>query len=253
MGQNHFAPVPTAVYGLSLLMPATAWYFLQTALIRSQGSNSLLARAIGRDFKGKASFVLYIVGIVSAFIDTRVSDATYVLVAFSSVCLWYQPSPLPWVPFRFWLSGESLDCRRAWATTAFAPGAIFPSQNQCRGIFLQYPQPLVVGPEGAALGGDGLFGAICPAVRLCEPGFDYSHEPVMRSARRLTRSAALACSARSALASAARRSASAWLGIHTCFRHPPVGLCRVGPCLGPISPASFCVGAGFRCGCPLRQ
>jgi hypothetical protein len=62
-------------------MPATAWYFLQTALIRSQGSNSLLARAMGRDFKGKASFVLYIVGIVSAFIDIRVSDATYVLVA----------------------------------------------------------------------------------------------------------------------------------------------------------------------------
>jgi uncharacterized membrane protein len=81
MGQNHFAPVPTAVYGASLLMPATAWYFLQTALIRSQGSNSLLARAIGRDFKGKASFVFYMVGIVSAFIDTRVSDATYVLVA----------------------------------------------------------------------------------------------------------------------------------------------------------------------------
>jgi uncharacterized membrane protein len=81
MGQNHFAPVPTAVYGVSLLMPAFAWYGLQMALIRTQGQDSPLARAIGRNVKGKISPLLYIVGIVSAFIDTRIADALYVVVA----------------------------------------------------------------------------------------------------------------------------------------------------------------------------
>ena len=81
MGQNHFASVPTAVYGVSLLMPALAWYGLQTALIRTQGRDSMLARAIGRDIKGKLSAWLYIAGIISAFIDTRIADAMYVVVA----------------------------------------------------------------------------------------------------------------------------------------------------------------------------
>ncbi len=81
MGQNHFAAVPTAVYGVSLLMPALAWYGLQLALIRTQGRNSTLARAIGRDVKGKLSPLLYIVGIISAFLDTRIADAMYVVVA----------------------------------------------------------------------------------------------------------------------------------------------------------------------------
>lgn len=81
MGQNHFAPLPTAVYGVSLLMPALSWYGLQLALIRRQGRDSALARAIGRDFKGKLSAWLYMIGIVSAFLDTRIADAMYVAVA----------------------------------------------------------------------------------------------------------------------------------------------------------------------------
>jgi uncharacterized membrane protein len=81
MGQNHFAAVPTAVYGVSLLMPAFAWYCLQLALVRAQGPDSALARAIGRDVKGKISPLLYIAGIAFAFVDTRLADAMYVLVA----------------------------------------------------------------------------------------------------------------------------------------------------------------------------
>jgi uncharacterized membrane protein len=81
MGENHFAPVPTAVYGVGLLMPAIAWNGLQLAIIRTQGSESALARAIGRDLKGKVSPVLYVAGILFSFLDTRIADAIYVLVA----------------------------------------------------------------------------------------------------------------------------------------------------------------------------
>src|SRR5262249_28940858 len=75
MGENHFAPVPTAVYGVVLLMPALAWYGLQLAIIRRQGSASMLARAIGRDLKGKVSPVFYVAGILCAFLDTRLANA----------------------------------------------------------------------------------------------------------------------------------------------------------------------------------
>jgi uncharacterized membrane protein len=87
MGENHFAPVPTAAYGVALLMPALAWYGLQLAIIRRQGSDSMLARAIGRDLKGKVSPVLYIAGILCAFLDTRIANAIYVLVAL----MWFIP------------------------------------------------------------------------------------------------------------------------------------------------------------------
>ena len=81
MGENHFAPVPTAAYGVALLMPALAWYGLQLAIIRTQHDDAMLARAIGRDLKGKISPVLYLAGILSAFLDPRIADAIYVLVA----------------------------------------------------------------------------------------------------------------------------------------------------------------------------
>jgi uncharacterized membrane protein len=81
MGENHFAPVPTAAYGVAMLMPALAWYGLQLAIIRRQHDDSMLARAIGRDLKGKASPVLYVAGILFAFFDPRIADAIYVLVA----------------------------------------------------------------------------------------------------------------------------------------------------------------------------
>ena len=80
-GRNHLAPIPTALYGFSLLMPALAWYGMQTAIIRREGESSALARALGRDLKGKITPAIYIAGIVSAFYDTRIADAFYVLVA----------------------------------------------------------------------------------------------------------------------------------------------------------------------------
>ena len=81
MGENNFAPVPTAVYGLSLLMPVLAWQVMQWAIIRTEGRESTFARAIGRDLKGKISPVLYVAGIVLAFVDARVAAAVYLLVA----------------------------------------------------------------------------------------------------------------------------------------------------------------------------
>ena len=80
-GRNHLAPIPTALYGFSLLMPALAWYGMQAAIIRREGRSSMLARALGRDLKGKITPAIYIAGIVLAFFDTRIADALYVLVA----------------------------------------------------------------------------------------------------------------------------------------------------------------------------
>ena len=77
MGENGFAPVPTALYGVSLLMPSIAWYVMQTTIIRQQGPDSLLRRAIGRDIKGKISPVLYLTGIALAFVNTAASGAIY--------------------------------------------------------------------------------------------------------------------------------------------------------------------------------
>jgi uncharacterized membrane protein len=68
MGQNHFAALPTAMYGVSLLMPAGAWYLLQIAINRTHGTESLLAKALGHDIKGKISLLLYLLGIALAFV-----------------------------------------------------------------------------------------------------------------------------------------------------------------------------------------
>jgi uncharacterized membrane protein len=87
MGENDFAPVPTALYGVSLVMPAFAWLGLQYAIIRNQGPESALARAVGRDLKGKLSPLLYGLGILLAFVDTRIAGTLYVLVAL----LWLVP------------------------------------------------------------------------------------------------------------------------------------------------------------------
>lgn len=81
MGENHFAAVPCAVYGLVLLMAALAYWLLQRAIIASQGRDSLLARAVGRDWKGTLSPVLYVLGIAATPWSTRLSQALYVLVA----------------------------------------------------------------------------------------------------------------------------------------------------------------------------
>jgi uncharacterized membrane protein len=81
MGEHHTAPVPTAVYGLNLLLSAMAWYIMQTTIIRAQGTNSTLAKALGSDVKGKISPVFYSSGILLAFVDTLISDMLYALVA----------------------------------------------------------------------------------------------------------------------------------------------------------------------------
>ena len=81
MGENHFAPLPTAVYGAALLMPALAYYLLQMAIIRTQGTNSPLAKLLGNDVKGKISPVLYVTAIALAFVSPWISCGIYVLVA----------------------------------------------------------------------------------------------------------------------------------------------------------------------------
>ena len=81
MGENILAPVPTAVYGIILLMPAISYYLLQKAIVHQQGANSVLASALGSDLKGKLTLVLYASGIAAAFISPGMSVLTYVLVA----------------------------------------------------------------------------------------------------------------------------------------------------------------------------
>jgi TMEM175 potassium channel family protein len=81
MGENHFAPVPTALYGAVLLMAAAAYWVLQRTIIVFQGTTSLLAHAVGVDFKGKMSPVIYAIAIPIAFLNSWISQSLYVLVA----------------------------------------------------------------------------------------------------------------------------------------------------------------------------
>jgi uncharacterized membrane protein len=81
MGENHFAPGPTVLYGVVLLMAAIAYYVLQSLIIASQGADSMLKRAVGGDWKGKASPVLYLAAIACAWISPWVSLALYATVA----------------------------------------------------------------------------------------------------------------------------------------------------------------------------
>ena len=81
MGENHFVQAPTALYGAALLMPAIAYYLLQRAIVRHQGAQGPLAKALGRDVKGKISPLLYLAAIGMAFVLPLISHAIYVLVA----------------------------------------------------------------------------------------------------------------------------------------------------------------------------
>lgn len=81
MAENHFAPLPVALYGVNLLMAAIAYYILQTLILRIHGKDSLLAKALGKDLKGKASPILYIVAIVMTFFNEWVAGGIYVFVA----------------------------------------------------------------------------------------------------------------------------------------------------------------------------
>jgi uncharacterized membrane protein len=81
MGENSFAPLPTAVYGAVLLLAAVAWRVLVMAIEASEGPDSKLAAAVGTDTKGMVSALLYAVAIPAAFVHQAISEAIYVLVA----------------------------------------------------------------------------------------------------------------------------------------------------------------------------
>ena len=81
MGENHFAPVPTAAYGGVLLLAAVAYMILQRAITRSQGPTSVLAAALGRDIKGKLSPAFYAVAIPLALVRPGLAGALYAAVA----------------------------------------------------------------------------------------------------------------------------------------------------------------------------
>jgi uncharacterized membrane protein len=87
VGENHVAPTPTAVYGFVLLMAAIAYYILQRTIIVQQGRDSLLAAAIGGDWKGKLSPALYLIAIPVSFVSPRFASGLYVFVAL----LWLVP------------------------------------------------------------------------------------------------------------------------------------------------------------------
>ncbi|HEY0072543.1 MAG TPA: TMEM175 family protein [Abditibacteriaceae bacterium] len=87
MGENHFAAMPVALYGVALLMSAIAYYILVHQLIRQHGSDSLLAKAIGTDFKGKISIALYLAAIGLSFVNSWLGFSLYVAVAI----MWFIP------------------------------------------------------------------------------------------------------------------------------------------------------------------
>lgn len=89
MGENHFSKWPVALYGVVLIMNAIAYSILATLLIRSEGKDCALAKAMDGGMKGKISVVLYAVGIILSFINPRISLGVYVAVA----VIWFIPDP----------------------------------------------------------------------------------------------------------------------------------------------------------------
>jgi uncharacterized membrane protein len=89
MGENHLAATPTAVYGFVLLMAAIAYYVLQRVIIARQGRESLIALAVGKDWKGKLSPAVYLTAIPLAFVNSWIASGLYVFVAL----LWLIPDP----------------------------------------------------------------------------------------------------------------------------------------------------------------
>jgi uncharacterized membrane protein len=89
MGENHFAPLPVALYGVLLLLAALAYFILVRALLSLHGEESTLATALGRDFKGKLSLVIYATAVPLAFLVTWLAFGLYVLVA----VIWLVPDP----------------------------------------------------------------------------------------------------------------------------------------------------------------
>lgn len=89
MGEHYLMPLPTAVYGVTLVLAAVAYTILQHTIIAHQGPNSPLALAVQADIKGKLSIVLYLSAIPLAYVNPWISDALYAAVA----CIWLVPDP----------------------------------------------------------------------------------------------------------------------------------------------------------------
>jgi len=88
MGENHFTTVPTVLYGIVLLMAAIAYYLLQQSIIRAQGRDSILKKAIGRDWKGKLSPLLYIAAVIAAILRSSwIAQSILVMAAL----IWFIP------------------------------------------------------------------------------------------------------------------------------------------------------------------
>lgn len=81
IGENHFAPAPMAVYGFALLMSSIAYFILQNTIIKHQGEQSILRSALGKDWKGKASPILYSVAIISCLLGSWIAGAIYIFAA----------------------------------------------------------------------------------------------------------------------------------------------------------------------------
>ena len=81
IGENHFAPFPMMLYGVVLLMNGIAYFILQNLIIRRNGKDSILAKAIGKDYKGKASPILYTIAVLLANYYPTISGAIYIFVA----------------------------------------------------------------------------------------------------------------------------------------------------------------------------
>jgi uncharacterized membrane protein len=89
MGENPLSTAPVALYGGVLIMNAVAFTILMTLLVRHEGPDSVLAKAMGRDLKGKVSLVFYVAGIGLAFVQPLAALALYVVVA----AIWFIPDP----------------------------------------------------------------------------------------------------------------------------------------------------------------
>jgi uncharacterized membrane protein len=87
MGENHYEPLPVAVYGMVLLLASIAYYVLVRAIVHAEGPHSKLGAAVGGDVKGKVSTLLYAIAVPSAFVSCWISLTIYVLVALT----WFVP------------------------------------------------------------------------------------------------------------------------------------------------------------------
>ena len=96
VGETYFKPVPMAIYGIILFMAGTAYYILQTLILKAHGPDSILTKAIGKDLKGKASPILYVIGIISGLFTPWIAGAIYIFVAF----IWLVPDKRIEIIFR---------------------------------------------------------------------------------------------------------------------------------------------------------